>query len=40
MKSVSEMLDKLEGPSLEAHRDQSSLLFHKIHGGAMSNTVY
>ena len=36
-RSVSEMLDKLEGPSLEAHRDKSSLLlFHKIHCGAVS----
>ena len=35
--SVSEMLDKLEWPSLEARRDQSSLLlFHKIHSGAVS----
>ena len=32
-----EMLDELEGPSLEALRDQSSLLlFHKIHCGAVS----
>ena len=31
------MLDKLEWPSLEARRDQSSLLlFHKIHCGAVS----
>ena len=31
------MLDKLEWPSLEARRDQCSLLlFHKIHSGAMS----
>ena len=35
--SVSEMLDELEWPSLEAWRDQSSLLlFHKIHCGAVS----
>ena len=35
--SVGEMLDKLEWPSLEARRDQSSLLlFHKIHSGAVS----
>ena len=35
--SVSEMLDKLERPSLEARRDQSSLLlFHKIHSRAVS----
>ena len=35
--SVSEMLDKLEWPSLEARRDRSSLLlFHKIHSGAVS----
>ena len=35
--SVSEMLDELEWPSLEALRDQSSLLlFHKIHCGALS----
>ena len=34
--SVSEMLDELEWPSLEAHRDRSSLLlFHKIHSGAV-----
>ena len=32
-----EMLDELEWPSLEARRDQSSLLlFHKIHCGAVS----
>ena len=32
--SVGEMLDELEWPSLEARRDQSSLLlFHKIHSG-------
>ena len=31
------MLDELEWPSLEARRDQSSLLlFHKIHSGAVS----
>ena len=31
------MLDELEWPSLEAQRDQSSLLlFHKIHCGAVS----
>ena len=35
--SVSEMLDELDWPSLEARRDQSSLLlFHKIHCGAVS----
>ena len=35
--SVGEMLDKLELPSLEAQRDQSSLLlFHKIHCEAVS----
>ena len=35
--SVGEMLDELEWPSLEASRDQSSLLlFHKIHSGAVS----
>ena len=35
--SVGEMLDELEWPSLEARRDQSSLLlFHKIHSGAVS----
>ena len=35
--SVGEMLDELEWPSLEALRDQSSLLlFHKIHFGAVS----
>ena len=34
---VGEMLDGLEWPSLEARRDQSSLLlFHKIHCGAVS----
>ena len=37
MSSVSEMLDELEWPSLEALRDRSSLLlFHKIHCGAVS----
>ena len=35
--SVGEMLDELWWPSLEARRDQSSLLFfHKIHCGAVS----
>ena len=35
--SVGEMLDELEWPSLEARRDQSSLLlFQKIHCGAVS----
>ena len=35
--SVGEMLDELEWPSLEARRNQSSLLlFHKIHCGAVS----
>ena len=35
--SVGEMIDELEWPSLEAPRDQSSLLlFHKIHCGAVS----
>ena len=35
--SVGEMLDEFEWPSLEAWRDQSSLLlFHKIHCGAVS----
>ena len=35
--SVGKMLDGLEWPSLEARRDQSSLLlFHKIHCGAVS----
>ena len=30
------MLDELEWPSLEAHRDRSSLfLFHKIHSGVV-----
>ena len=34
---VGEMLDELEWPSLEARRDQSSLLlFHKTHCGAVS----
>ena len=34
---VSKMLDGLEWPTLEARRDQSSLLlFHKIHCGAVS----
>ena len=34
--SVGEMLGELEWPSLEAWRDQSSmLLFHKIHCGAV-----
>ena len=38
--SVGEMLDELEWPSLEARRDQSSLLlFHKIHCGAVSNCL-
>ena len=37
MGSVGEMLDELEWPSLEARRDQSSLLlFHKIHCVAVS----
>ena len=36
MSSVGEMLNDLERPSLEARRDQSSLLFHKIHCGAVS----
>ena len=37
MSGVSEMLDELEWPSLEARRDRSSLrLFHKIHCGAVS----
>ena len=36
--SVGKMLDELEWPSLEARRDQSSLLlFHKIHCGAVLN---
>ena len=35
--SVGEILDELEWPSLEARRDQTSLLlFHKIHCGAVS----
>ena len=35
--SVGKMLDELEWPSLEARREQSSLLlFHKIHCGAVS----
>ena len=35
--SLGEMLDELEWPSLEARREQSSLLlFHKIHCGAVS----
>ena len=35
--SVGKMLEELEWPSLEAQRDQSSLLlFHKIHCGAVS----
>ena len=35
--SVGEMLDELEWPSLEARRDQFSvLIFHKIHCGAVS----
>ena len=35
--SVGEMLDELQWPTLEALRDQSSLLFfHKIHCGTMS----
>ena len=35
--SVGEMLDELKWPSLEARRDQSSLLlFHKIQSGAVS----
>ena len=35
--NVGEMLDELEWPSLEAHRDRSSLLlFHKLHSGAVS----
>ena len=37
MSSVGEMLDELEWPSLEARRDQSSLLlFRKSHYGAVS----
>ena len=35
--SVGQMLDELEWPSVEARRDQSSLLlFHKIHCGEVS----
>ena len=35
--SVSDMLDKLEWPSLEARREQSSLVFfYKIHSGTVS----
>ena len=35
--SAGEMLDELQWPTLEAQRDQSSLLFfHKIHRGIMS----
>ena len=35
--SVGKMLDEIEWPSLEARRDQSSLLlYHKIHCGAVS----
>ena len=35
--SVGEMLDELQWPTLEAQRDQSSLLFfHNIHCGIMS----
>ena len=35
--SVGDMLDELQWPTLEARRDQSSLLFfHKIHCGTMS----
>ena len=43
MSSVGEMLDELEWSSLEARKDQSSLLlFHKIHCGAVSirNDMY
>ena len=37
MRNVGEMLGKLEWLSLEARRDQPSmLLFHKIHCGAVS----
>ena len=37
MSSVGKMLGELEWPSLEARRDQSSLLlFHKLHCGAVS----
>ena len=36
--SIGKMLDELEWPSLEARRDQSSLLlFHKIRCGAVPN---
>ena len=36
-RSVGDVIDELEWPSLEACRDQSSLLlFHKIHPGAVS----
>ena len=39
--SVGKMLDELIWPSLEAQRDQSSLLiFHKIHCGAVSIEKY
>ena len=34
--SINQMLYELEWPSLEARRDRSSLLFHKIHSGAVS----
>ena len=35
--SVGEMLDELQSPTVEARRDQSSLLFfHKIYCGTMS----
>ena len=35
--SVGDMLDKLEWPSLEARREQSSLtFFYKIHSGTLS----
>ena len=35
--SVGDMLDELEWPSLEAHREQSSLtFFYKIHSGTVS----
>ena len=34
--SVGDMLDKLEWPSLKAHREQSFLtFFNKIHSGAV-----
>ena len=37
MSSVGEILDELDWPSLEASRDQASLLlFHKIHCGSVS----